>query len=570
MIKKAWSWLRHVELSLLFVKLLSLVGALTSLTGLVLYILITVFDMTPLKPSMDKLGSQSLALYSALFAVIGLLYTRQRASLNRIEKSINATKADLRSVVAKMDLRVRSGSVFSHSSVIGDNTRLIEEFSLRKHDSSAYLSMHSEVLYYSTLCSLLEHWKSEITKIWRAHAFFPDTPTAMFLPELLDIVSELPTECHAYLFRNDVLDYDRQAMHDPSRQHLWPTFVKASRALFRDQGAQYGFLEPKSPSQSIWYGRPVFRRKFEENYERILIELRDGNAIACVVDRDLGTSRFRSASLAASGGGGDPVILKTREYFEELLKEGQWHTANDWDNHGLEVAIVSGEEMEVHAGPFVTLWAVDDFPTESSAGMPSAVQDPDNSWQAPGSSRDIAWRKTVVAALKGSTINRVFLVDAKIFDRSDDLISLFVTMAVQHRFLNNDSRGQVRLLVKNENHKKAARDRFFPDLAIMVRSPDDVLGGVIVHPAPEYIRSGRKPGKDWLTHVKSMWQDAEAAGQFPRCFEPGLALLTNHETDIICRIAEREEHDQGTADVEGRKLELGEWFASEVKQILTS
>jgi len=93
MIKKAWSWLRHVELSLLFVKLLSLVGALTSLTGLVLYILITVFDMTPLKPSMDKLGSQSLALYSALFAVIGLLYTRQRASLNRIEKSINAATA---------------------------------------------------------------------------------------------------------------------------------------------------------------------------------------------------------------------------------------------------------------------------------------------------------------------------------------------------------------------------------------------------------------------------------------------------------------------------------------------
>jgi hypothetical protein len=271
----------------------------------------------------EKASSNKVALFSLLIAAISFLYNRGERFLNDIKSDLETTKSDLRSTVAKMDLRIRSGSVFAHCAVVGDDTRLIDEFIVRKHERSAYLSMHSEVLYYSALCSLLEHWKGDIKSIWRALAFFPDTPTSMFLPELMEILSDLPTECRVYLFRNDVLDYDRPAMQDQRQQHLWPTFVKASRILFRDHGAQYGFLEPKSHSQSIWHGRQTFRTEFGVSYERLLIELKSGKAIACIVERDPGTFRFRSARFVS----GDPEekdVAVTRRYFDELPKEGRW------------------------------------------------------------------------------------------------------------------------------------------------------------------------------------------------------------------------------------------------------
>ncbi len=65
-----------------------------------------------------------------------------------------------------------------------------EHLKVLANGSKSYITIHSEVLYYTMLCSLLDSLRNSVKAICRAHVFIPGGASSLFLPEILKVLPE--------------------------------------------------------------------------------------------------------------------------------------------------------------------------------------------------------------------------------------------------------------------------------------------------------------------------------------------------------------------------------------------
>lgn len=425
-----------------------------------------------------------------------------------------------------------------------------DHFNVFANGPKTYISIHSEVLYYTMLCSLLDSLGDSVTAISRVHIFIPGGASALFLPEILRVLPEAAVQNRYYIFRNDLLDYDRESLRgkgDESQMHLWSVFAAASRILLRDSGARFGYFKAYSESRvSIWHDRFYWREGYKGTCERLRIDREsDLPAITAIVERNQTTFEFKQARIIV---GDETAAIRetawppTDEYFTTLKRhEGAsaWTQANEWESYPLEVALVSGTEMELHARPGVTLWAVDHFLLDNFGESPGEEWQ-EMEWLKEGSPRYLAWTKSIAASQKQAKIYRLFLIDASLLTGRGDqelakLRSLFSTMAIQYKYLSelerDTSRGEVRFLVKQASVKI---ENEYPDYLILA-DDGQIHGGVVWKPQPRYV--GPDDGA-LLTHLQSLWNRAQ---RFPAGFLPVKTQLLDAKTAIATAIARVEQ-----------------------------
>lgn len=416
-----------------------------------------------------------------------------------------------------------------------------DQFRVSAHSHRSYITIHSEVLYYTMLCSMIESLRDKITSMRRAHIFIPGAPSSLFLSEILKVLPEGISQERYYIFRNDLLDYDRDSLRgqgDETQQHLWSTFVIPSRILFRDAGAHYGYYKSYSPTRiSIWDESFDWPDGFNHTCERLMIEARDHGLVTAIVERDPATFEFKEARIsvgdetAAIAAAGWPSTLDYFNRLQEAVTTGSsWMCADNWEHYPLEVSLVSGTEMELYARPGVTLWAVDDFDLGNFFSEPGKSWS-QMDWLKEGSPRYLAWSKSIAACLKKARVCRLFLADGALFNAPtghnvDRLFALFATMAIQHRYLSvhvgDATRGEVRSLVKSRITKI---DSVYPDYAILARS-EKILGGVVWKPYPRYVSPN---DERLLSHLKGRW---EVGQSFPLGFVPVKDFLLGNAKPI--------------------------------------
>lgn len=434
-----------------------------------------------------------------------------------------------------------------------------------RHD---HITVHSEVLYYSILCSLLDSFKEKISSLCRSHIFLPNSPSALFLPDIIKITRSIPIHHRFYFFRNNVLDYNRDLLRervDENNIPLLSTFAKASRLLFSDPNSHFGFLEAVG-DKNIWDGRV---REFPDTYrtscERFSFHLQEANTHICgYVNRNSDTLKFLEGFIIL-GEDSD-----TKRFFEELPnapRTNEWRIANSWDKYPIEVALVSGEEMEANAQPGVVLRAVDDYNFDEDK-----VNKKGSGWLERGDPRNIVWLKSVAAALREATVHRLFLVPASLITSSEgekhinEIIELFQTMALQYHFLSRknhrgETRGEVRLLVKKEELLASSHYNQWkgtiPDYSILardVRGRETIIGGVALQPEARYVGPGDQP---WLRYFEELWNKAQ---RFPTCFTPVVDIVLNNRVAIVSELARRNELLEKKETVTQFRQELETWL----------
>jgi hypothetical protein len=439
-------------------------------------------------------------------------------------------------------------SIFrEHKGGMGNNSH--GKFTISHSKGHHHITVHSEVLYYSLFCSLMDSFKGKISELQRSHVFLPNSPSALFLPEIIKITKPVTSQHRYYFFRNNVLDYNRDLLRgtkaDKNHVSLLSTFAKASRILFSDDGANFGFLEAVG-DKTIWDDRDSqFKMDYALCCERFSCRLKDTNTLVSgYVKRDADTLQFSEAFIMV---GED---TDTKRFFEQLQSTGdnnRWRTASNWGDYPLEVALVSGEEMEHHSQNGVHLWAVDDYKISGFGG----------GWLEPGDPRNIAWLKSVAAALRETVVHRLFFVPKPLFatdstppeKQQDELVELFKTMALQFHFLsqkksNGEPYGKVRLLLKEDNllenplYKKWTHTGAFPDYSILVRSTggqNKIVGGVALHPEARYVKPD---DQEWLAYLKELW---DKALEFPECFSQFGEVIFQKRTTIVSELSGRNE-----------------------------
>lgn len=458
------------------------------------------------------------------------------------------------------------------------NSTTGDQFKAVAHRTS-YITIHSEVLYYTMLCSLIESLRSTMISVCRSHIFIPGAPSSLFLTEILKVLPENILPDRYYIFRNDLLDYNRASLYgrgDETQRHLWSTFAAASRVLFQDTGAHYGYDKTYSSSPSIWDESLHWPDGFHRTCERVLIETRDHGRVTAIVERDPATFKFKEARISVGDEGAaitEAHWPATDDYFQRLRAARQrdearpagekrfWTCADHWEQYPLEVALISGTEMELHAQPGVILWAVDDFDLEDfptgTRGQWSEME-----WLKEGSPRYLAWSKSIATCLKKAKVRRLFLVDQILFNPStmgqdgEKVLALFTTMAIQHRFLSagDPAQGEVKLLFKS---RKCKLDHAYPDYSILAED-DAILGGVIWKPVPRYMREN---DERFLDHMKKRWDDGLK-------FPDGCLPVKNHvlaNAKEIAKAITRVEllDDQAATETEIKKRE--DWLTTTLK-----
>jgi hypothetical protein len=474
--------------------------------------------------------------------------------------------------VEKATLPVTHGDLFSGIFARwGSSVTAGDQFKVSADGNRSYVTIHSEVLYYTMLCSLLDSLGNSATAISRAHIFIPGGASSLFLPEILRVLPPATVQNRYYIFRNDLLDYDRTSLRgkgDDSQQHLWSVFAGASRILLRDSGAHFGYFKTYSEKRvSIWDDQFNWPDGYSRTCERFRIE-RGPNlpVITAIVERDKTNFDFKQARIVV---GDEATAIQeaswpaTETYFSKLKsheKNSAWEEANNWEDHPLEVALVSGTEMELYARPGGTLWAVDHFILDDFKTNPKDEWQK-MEWLKEGSPRYLAWSKSIAASLKKAKVHRLFLIDAALLTAVTEqdqakLMSLFSTMAVQHRYLSKTDkgsvRGEVRFLVKDDSTKI---DNEYPDYSILTND-QQIHGGVVWKPKPRYI--GRDDTK-LLTHLETLWARSQ---HFPAGFQPVKMQLGSEKKALVTAIARVEELND--RDIQSRSDQVEKWLTDKI------
>jgi len=491
----------------------------------------TLWKLPYFKIADDILGPE----VSTLLLVIGLLIACIKTLFGLLEKAIIQTD--------NVAFYARAGSVFSPLGVhSGIYTEPGSRFDLAASPPYYHITVHSEVLYYSMVCSLLESWKGQIKELYRSHVFLPHSPSSLFLQVIRELTSSVKKQHVYYIFDNDILDYDRNSMKGKGQKDklcLWSTFVKASCVLLHENRAYYGYMRPRHGTPDIW-GTSTDRARFREHQkscDRLMFEVKNGKAaFSGVVERNPDTLAFVRASISI--GGDDASIARTFfGYLQERTNTSALFPVGDWDEYPIEVALISGEEMESKSERDIEFWAVDDF-----AG----------GWMEHGTPRQLVWLKTMIAAERGAFIKRLFLIEPSLLsttlsasdEEKNNFVDLFATVALQHLFLSpprtllldRSKLGEVKVLCKNESFKV---NGVYPDYQFLVRKKNmEVLGGVALQPKAKYVDAG---DKRWLIHLQDLWNnkykaqniDQLKARDFPNCFTDADHQLISEQFDKI-------------------------------------
>ena len=505
----------------------------------------------------DRLNSAFGGWYTALFfaltslgALLSTFFADFQATEERIENLVaaNARQVEVAQVLGSISRLYPPLAVDQHlqaflrehSGAAGTDSN--GNLTISHSNSHHHVTVHSEVLYYSLLCSLLNAFQGKITEIWRSHVFLPASPSFLFLSEIISLTKPIPTQHRFYLFRNNVLDYNRDFLRGSqiTENHipLLGSFAKASRILFSDSGAHFGYLEAAG-AKTIWHDRQprfAFEGQFRDSCERFMCRLQTNTYLCGHVKRDPDTLKFLQASIVL---GEDAT---TKDFFAKLIAppgNNPWQTADRWGDYPIEVALVSGEEMEANAQDGVVLWAVDDYRIRGDGG----------GWLQVGDPRNIAWLKSVAAALRETSINRLFLVPPAVVADPGELVQLFQTMALQFHFLSRTKKdggryGEVRLLLQQdglfelESYGQWKAARVWPDYSLFVQSVADgdrIIGGVALQPEARYVRP---EDHDWLLYLRELWTRAAA---FPICFDSYAQVIYANRDAIVEKLATRSE-----------------------------
>ncbi len=580
------SWLISIESSPFVKHIINFVEGITgcgTLLGILASILHSAFPSSVVISGVhDYLGGRECWILAAGFVaslsvgIVLALHQKWVCELKdlRVAAAVAGLYAPLSasSSLAGLVAKIQSGIWPEAGAVNGEQASLL----VHPSGNTYHINVHSEVLYYSLLCSLLERFSCEIRRIDRSHIVLPEQPSAFFLPEIIRILAAAPhpevnrvTQNKYYLFRNDVTDYCRpHLMINGSKDSLglWETFAKSSRLLLMDQhdGApHYGYLgkaasarlepiEDACPQIRGWAGR----------YEQFRAELTGDPVlvISAEVNRDHATYSFKNARItlgirkievpdAPFRDDAPAENLNSQEAFFAILAACRSHMrrANDWSSYPRELALLSGDEIERQSAPQVLIHLVDDY-------QPG--------WQDPGNPREIVWRKTQVALQKRAKVRRIFLVDqAALASAEKDALDFVLTLAEQGSVLQSSGPSDecgVRVLEKRPEYMVGNADgsdgpQAFPDYGIILdHRTNRIIGGVAAQPSARYVNADDTL---WRTHFERLWAQGTVFANIPSAFE-GVFITAKRLWNSYDKNAKS---TRISALVEGSKRQLQEW-----------